>query len=188
MGGCHAANASETTCIDLKIRRTTLERRSKERGRRQTNLLTKMEGTCCSLLRFDIGMSILKFPATFWLKKQHENLRSDTVRIGFGYLAAGAVALCVGCRDPRGPAVVSSDDPDLKITAIHTAVARGDETDVAIMVSDLQSDDPAIRFYAIQGLRRLTHNNFGYRYYDDDDSRAPATAHWQQWLKEQPQK
>ena len=100
----------------------------------------------------------------------------------------GAAASLVGCQDPRGPARVSSDDPDLKILAIKQDVSRHNEDDIAKMVEGLQSDDAAVRFYCIQGLGRLTNDNFGYVFYERDDQRAPALAHWQKWLKQRQKK
>jgi hypothetical protein len=94
--------------------------------------------------------------------------------------------LVPACQAPRGPVSVHSDDPDLQILAIKDDARLNDRKDLATMVSDLRSDDPAIRFYAIEALRRLTHSDFGYRYYESDDQRAHATALWQQWLKQQP--
>jgi hypothetical protein len=94
--------------------------------------------------------------------------------------------MCIGCQAPRGPVSINSDDPDLKILAMKQDVNRKDARDVPTMVDDLESDDPAIRFYAIQSLRRLTGDDFGYRFYEDDDQRAPALAQWQAWLMHQP--
>jgi hypothetical protein len=53
------------------------------------------------------------------------------------------------------------------------------------MVKDLESDDPAIRFYAIEGLRRITGQTFGFRYYEDEGQRQPAVDRWKQWLASQ---
>lgn len=96
-----------------------------------------------------------------------------------------AISLCAGCQDPRGPVSVKSDDPDLQIVAMQRDVSQNNRHDIPTMVEDLQSDDPAIRFYAIQGLRRLTHDDFGYHYYASDEDRAPALLLWQKWLKQQ---
>jgi hypothetical protein len=95
--------------------------------------------------------------------------------------------LCIvtGCQDPRGPVSINSDDPDLKIQAIKQDAIHENRADSPRLVAALQSDDAAIRFYAIQALRRITHDDFGYRFYEDDDQRAPATARWQAWLKQQ---
>ena len=89
----------------------------------------------------------------------------------------------LGCQDYRGPVSIKSDDPDLKILAMKDDVANRHSTDIPTMVDDLQSDDPAIRFYAIQSLHRLTHDDLGYHYYETDDERAPAMSRWRAWLK-----
>jgi hypothetical protein len=89
---------------------------------------------------------------------------------------------CAGCEAPRGPVSIDSEDPDLKVLAIKRDVALHDEKDIPQMVRDLDDVDPAIRFYAIQGLRHLTGDAFGYRYYDDQPARAPAIARWKAWL------
>jgi hypothetical protein len=96
-----------------------------------------------------------------------------------------AIGVCAGCQDPRGPISIKSDDPDLHIAAMQRDVSTNDHSDIPAMVDDLQSDDPAIRFYAIEGLHRLTRDDFGYHYYESDDERAPALKLWQNWLKKQ---
>jgi hypothetical protein len=107
-------------------------------------------------------------------------------RAGNRWLASAAVCccLCAGCQD-RGPVSIHSDDPDLKINAIQRDAATNNKQDIATMVEDLNSDDPAMRFYSIEALRRLTREDFGYRYYENDDQRAPAIARWKEWLKTQ---
>jgi hypothetical protein len=50
------------------------------------------------------------------------------------------------------------------------------------MVKDLHSTDPAVRMFAILGLRRLTGETFGYRYFDGEDERRGAAGRWEQWL------
>jgi hypothetical protein len=99
-------------------------------------------------------------------------------------LAAVMIAIAIGCTEPRGPLSVKSQDPTLKIPAIKQDVHNRNQTDVAQMVSDLNDDDPAVRFYAIEGLRRLTGQTFDYHYYDDEDTRKPAVKRWKQWLAE----
>lgn len=100
-------------------------------------------------------------------------------------ILAAIVLSFAGCQDPRGPVSINSDDPDLKIQAMKQDVTHCNRADIPKLVSSLQSDDPAIRFYAVQALRRITNDDFGYRFYEDDDQRAPATARWQAWLKQQ---
>jgi hypothetical protein len=101
-----------------------------------------------------------------------------------GLCVAGTMILATGCQAPRGPVSVNSDDPDLEILAMKRDAVDDNKRDIPKLVSDLQSDDPAIRFYSIETLFRLTHDDFGYHYYDNDEQRAPAVARWQKWLKE----
>jgi hypothetical protein len=89
-----------------------------------------------------------------------------------------------GCVHPSGPLSVKNPDPTVKIPAIKTAVQQDNRSVAPQLVHDLSSDDPAVRFYAIQGLRRLTGQDFGYRFYDDSLARLPSIQRWQQWLKE----
>ena len=99
---------------------------------------------------------------------------------------AGLVAC--GCSAPRGPFRVSEQDPANKIPGIKKAVEDKDLSAAKQMVVDLDNDDPAIRFYAIEGLHRLTGQDFGYKYYEDELARQPALKRWQAWSDEQQKK
>ena len=88
-----------------------------------------------------------------------------------------------GCTAPREKLIVSHSDPSVKIPAIKLAVRKNDLTAAGQLVKDLESDDPAVRFYAIEGLERLTGETFGYRYYDDAEQRKAALARWQEWVQ-----
>ena len=108
--------------------------------------------------------------------------RVDHASGGFG--VALSIFCCGGCVS-RGPVSIHSDDPDLKIKAIQRDVRENDKQDLTTMVDDLNSDDPAVRFYSIQALHRLTHDDFGYQFYQDDQERAPFIERWKKWLKSQ---
>lgn len=97
---------------------------------------------------------------------------------------AGFIVLlvCAGCTTT--PADLRASDPSVRIPAIKKSVSKKDQTQEAKMVHDLRSDDPAMRFYAIQGLYRLTGETFGYRYYDDEPTRQKAVEKWEKWLHE----
>jgi len=99
-------------------------------------------------------------------------------------LGAALAILQTDCQEPRGPLSVKSDDPTLAIPAIKQDVQKHDTNDIPRMVKDLNDDDPAIRFYAIEGLFRLTGDTFGYYYYNDENQRRPALNRWKLWLKE----
>ncbi len=64
---------------------------------------------------------------------------------------------------------------------------RGEHETAARLISEalrLDSDDAAVRLYAIRGLKEITGNTFGYRYYEDEIQRKPALDRWKQWLKD----
>jgi hypothetical protein len=105
-------------------------------------------------------------------------------RVGI-YLVLAVSVVAGGCTAPRPPLVVTDPDPSVKIPAMKVAVERGDRSVVPQLVADLSSDDPAVRFYAIESLEKLTGQTFGYAYFQDDEARRPAVEKWQDWLKGQ---
>lgn len=92
------------------------------------------------------------------------------------------LALLIGGCAARPPRAVSDPDPAVKIPRIKQAVAENDLTHTRQLIKDLESDDPAVRFYAIQALERLTGQTHGYIYYTDESTREPAIVTWKQWL------
>jgi hypothetical protein len=105
-------------------------------------------------------------------------------RAGYSLLLA---VVSLSCTAPRPPLVVTDPDPSIKILAIKAAVERGDRSVIPQLVKELESDDPAVRFYSIGALEKLTGERFGFEYYQDDNQRKPALQKWQDWLKTQPQ-
>ena len=95
------------------------------------------------------------------------------------------IATLVGCTAPKPQSVVTDEDPSVKIPAITSAVQKKDLRAAKQLVADLDSDDAAVRFYAIQGLTRLTGETFDYNYYDNDAARQPAIQRWRDWLAKQ---
>lgn len=104
-----------------------------------------------------------------------------TFFVVIGLIAAGAGT--GACSNPRAEKDVRNPDPLGKIPAYKEAVREGDRSAVRQMVEDLDSDDPAIRMFAIIALRRLTNGEtFGYEYFEDEDQRRPAVERWEAWL------
>jgi hypothetical protein len=97
-------------------------------------------------------------------------------------LAAITPALIAGCDAPPIKPVLTDPDPSIKIPAIELAVQRNDRSAIPVLIKSLESDDPAIRFYANNALRKLTGQDFGFLYYADDELRRPAVKRWQAWL------
>jgi putative membrane protein len=92
---------------------------------------------------------------------------------------AGGCSLFGGGREPFS---ITSRDPASKIPAIKKAVHARDSQTAQYLVKSLESDDPAVRFYAIRGLQDLTGETFGYVWYADDRDRRDALAKWRHWL------
>jgi HEAT repeat protein len=96
-------------------------------------------------------------------------------------LLAG-LSVC-GCVHPREPVRFDSPDVNARIAAIRRAARTGDRSAAPHLVLALDDDDPAVRFYAIEALRRLAGERMGYDYYEDDpDARQPAVQRWRQWV------
>jgi len=101
-----------------------------------------------------------------------------------GILAACVGLALAGCNG-HGPRSVKDEDPADKIPAIKEATRTHNKAAIPQLVADLDSDDPAVRMYAIDALQMLTGETFGYRYYDNDEARKPSVAKWKQWLAHQ---
>ncbi len=103
-------------------------------------------------------------------------------KLGITILAGGLVG---GCYSPD-PISLSSNSPPSEIPAIKQAADNHDRGALPRLVQDLDDNDSAVRFAAINALRRITAENFGYRYYDNELDRRPAVLRWQKWLKDHP--
>jgi hypothetical protein len=97
----------------------------------------------------------------------------------------GLGLLMGGCAAPRPRAAVTDSDVSAKVRGMKQGVRVNDRAILAHLVADLDSDDPAVRLYAIESLERLTEQDLGYRYYDDEVARRPAIERWRAWLAEQ---
>jgi hypothetical protein len=91
----------------------------------------------------------------------------------------------VACRAPRPAPNIADADPTVKIAGIKQAAARRDRAALPALVEQLDSDDPAVRLFAIQALERIAGERFGYEYYLEDEQRKPAVARWREWLGRQ---
>jgi hypothetical protein len=92
-------------------------------------------------------------------------------------------ALIAGCTLPPTTRDLNDAEPTAKIPAIKMAALKKDDAHISQLVEDLDSDDPAIRLFAIRALKDLTGETFDYQYFDDDLERQPALRSWHQWLK-----
>ena len=99
-----------------------------------------------------------------------------------GLLMSAAIA-AGGCSPPESR-YIGAVDPLGNIPAIQKAGDTHDRTAIPALVGQLNDDDPAIRFYAIGALTKITGQTLDYHYYETADQRRPAVERWKQWLKQ----
>lgn len=94
--------------------------------------------------------------------------------------------LVTGCAPVEGrPSLhrrLQSDAHDVRAAAVVEAGSRGDRKAVPYLVDRLEDDQADIRLFAIQALRQMTEENFGYRSYGNELARREAVRRWRQWL------
>jgi len=91
--------------------------------------------------------------------------------------------LIAGACTPREDPSIGSIDPLNSIPAIQEAARTKDRRAIPALVQQLNSDDPALRFYASSALKDLTGETFGYHYFDDVETRKPALKKWDEWAR-----
>jgi hypothetical protein len=93
--------------------------------------------------------------------------------------------LSLACAAPRPAPNVADPDPQVRIAGIQQAAARNDRSVLPQLVDCLDSDDPAVRLFAIRALEKFAGERLGYEYYLDEERRKPALARWREWLAKQ---
>ncbi len=79
---------------------------------------------------------------------------------------------------------IQSPDPSVRIKAVIYAGNSGDRRVVPLLVDRLEDEDEVVRLAAIESLKQLTGNDFGYRSFDPPYKRLVAVEQWRRWLKE----
>ena len=95
-----------------------------------------------------------------------------------GALLLPACLLCASCGASTAEADFRSPASSAKLDAITEAARRDDRGDVARLVEQLDSVDPAVRMTAQEALLRLTGTTHGYRYDDPLPERQAAIRRW----------
>jgi len=91
-----------------------------------------------------------------------------------------AVVAC-GCVHPREAVRIDSKDTDAQVRAMKRAVRQQDPSAAPLLVDALDNEDPAVRFYAIGALERMTGDRLGYDYAEERcEKRKPAVDRWRQ--------
>lgn len=96
-----------------------------------------------------------------------------------GPVVAGLMLLLAGgCAPPASEGGFDSPSPGAKLYAIMDAARTNDRSAIAQLVEQLNSDDPLVRFAAIETLEQLTGETYGYDYADDELARLRAIGRW----------
>lgn len=90
-------------------------------------------------------------------------------------LASGAPMACSSADPDSG---FDSPVPGSNMYAISKAVREGDKSHIHDMIRCLESDDPVVRWTAIDGLERLTGQKYGYDFAGPWAERRRAIDRW----------
>ena len=100
-------------------------------------------------------------------------------------LAGCAVAASLGgCSSGPRPDL-ASPVPSARIEAIGEASRGQDPDELRGLISQLDSDDPAVRVFAIAALEKVTGERRGYAPSDPERTRREAADRWQAWYGEE---
>ncbi len=82
------------------------------------------------------------------------------------------------------PEDIDSLHPTFQVLAMQKSAEMEVPANLSRQVELLASEDPAVRFYAILSLKRLTGTDNGYNYRHDPAKRRESIAIWKTWLVE----
>lgn len=66
---------------------------------------------------------------------------------------------------------------------MQNAAEDDDQTSIPKLIRSLESDDPAVRFFAIGSLERVTGQRLGYDPFGDEPERTVAVERWHAWYE-----
>ncbi|MEM9066170.1 MAG: hypothetical protein AAGB51_11840 [Planctomycetota bacterium] len=95
---------------------------------------------------------------------------------------ASCLVLCLaaGCFPGSDPSFTAASPAD-RVRAAERAGDTGDSTAVPYLINQLESDDAAARAAAVDALRELTGESFGYVWWGPETERREAARRWAAW-------
>lgn len=113
--------------------------------------------------------------------------RFTPVRVG---VLAGVLFVAGGCRPKPWtfPASINSPRPEERAAAVRQAVDWSYASDaerravLEMLVGRLEDEDPAVRFFAIIALEKMTGTRLGYVYHAPLDERLRAVQSWRRYM------
>lgn len=92
-------------------------------------------------------------------------------------------ALIAGCGPSGRERELTSRDPIERSRGAIGVANSDDASSLHRLVNLLEDDDPGVRLYAILALRKMTGQDYGYRYYQREIEREAAVARWREALR-----
>ena len=101
-------------------------------------------------------------------------------------LGLEAIILAGGCVTTAYRSKIQDPYAYDRIVAIREAGERRDRMAVPLLVDRLEDEDPAVRFYSILALERITGDRLGYRYEESASERHEAVERWRKFASMPP--
>lgn len=79
------------------------------------------------------------------------------------------------------PTSLDSPESAARIRAMRNAAQADDESAVPRLIASLDSDDSAVRLFAIGSLQRITGERRGYDPFAPESERKLAVQEWREW-------
>jgi hypothetical protein len=98
-------------------------------------------------------------------------------------LGLGLIVVAGCAPPPISEGGFDSAQPAAKLYAIRRAGEARDAAAVPKLIEQLDSDDPAVRMFAIEALRRITGQRLGYDPYALPYERHRKVADWVRWYE-----
>ena len=107
--------------------------------------------------------------------------QSNSWRSVVSFVVMAGATIIPGCASAL-PVGFDEEAPDGRIHAIVDAARSEDSARIADLIAQLDSDDPAVRMFAIRTLERLTNQTLGFHHADAPLDRDQAIKRWVLWL------
>lgn len=107
----------------------------------------------------------------------------DRIRAVLAALCGAAVGALGGCSQPKVEADIESDVPQERLMGLAASMRANDRSAAREYVEMLESQDPAVRMFAIGALERMTGETKGYDFAAPERDRAEAVGAWAAWVE-----
>lgn len=108
---------------------------------------------------------------------------SDRIHAMVVVMCGAAVGALGGCSQPKVEADIDSDVPQERLMGLAASVRANDRSAAREYVEMLESQDPAVRMFAIGALERMTGETKGYDFAAPERDRSAAVSAWAAWAE-----